>query len=224
MVDELRALVLLEREEANESERLHRLDAEVAELRRRFEAIASFFAAERDEERRLRLAEDDARAEVDRREAEIGAAENELARAGNDTERALAGQRVTRARDHLEVAAHAAERAAEDRAAFERETAKLAAEVPQLEQQARGLSNEIPGGMPPEDGDLTDWASRARAALFVASSQVDAQRERAVQEANELASALLGESTHGSTPEQALARVESRFYSPAAPGHVSESR
>jgi chromosome segregation ATPase len=226
MVDELRALVLLEREEAIESERLHRLDAEVAELRGRFEAIASFFAVERDEDERLRLAEEAARAEVDDREAEIGAAENELARARNDTERALAEQRVTRARDHLEVAAHAAERAAENRAAFEREGAKLTDELPRLEQRARELSNEIPGGTPPEDGDLTDWASRARAALFVATSQVDAQRERAVREANELASTLVGESTHGSTPEQALARVESLSppYSPAAPGQVSESR
>ena len=222
MVDELRALVLLEREEASESERLHRLDADVAQLRTRFEAIASFFALERGEDRRLRLAVDEARAEVDRREAEISAAEDELARAGNDTERALAEQRLTRARDHLEVAAHAAERAAENRAAFEREAAELEGELPQLEQRARELSSEIPGGTPPEDGDLTDWASRARAELFVATSQVDARRERAIREANELASALLGESTHGSTPEQALARVD-RYWT-SAPGQVSESR
>lgn len=222
MVDELRSLVLLEREEAGESERLHRLDAEVAELRTRFEAIASFFAGERDEHGRLRLDEDEARAEVDRRETEIVAAESELARAANDTERALSEQRLTRARDHLEVAAHAAERAAENRAAFEREAAELTAELPRLEQRVRELSSEIPSGTPPEGGDLTDWSSRARAELFVAKSQVDARRERAVREANELASALLGESTHGSTPEQALERVN-RYWT-SAPGQVSESR
>ena len=115
-----------------------------------------------------------------------------------------------------------AERAAENRAAFEREAAELERELPQLEQRARELSREIPGGAPPEDGDLTDWASRARAELFVATSQVDARRERAIREANELASALLGESTHGSTPEQALARVD-RYWT-SAPGQVSESR
>jgi DNA repair exonuclease SbcCD ATPase subunit len=222
MVDDLRALVLLEREEASESERLHRLDTEVAELRTRFEAIASFFTGERDEDRRRRLDEDEARAEVGRREAEIIAAENELARAANDTERALAEQRVTRARDHLEVAAHGAERAAERRAEFEREAEELTAELPRLEQRARELSREIPGGTPPEDGDLTDWASRARAALFVATSQVDARREDAIREANELASALLGESTHGSTAEQALERVN-RYWK-SARGQVSESR
>jgi chromosome segregation ATPase len=222
MVDELKALVLLEREEAAESERLHRLDAEVAELRTRFEAIASFFAVERDEGGRLRLDEDEARAEVNRREIEIGAAENELARAANDTERTLAEQRVTRARDHLEVAAHAGERAAENRAAFEREAAELTAELPRLEERARELSTEIPGGAPPEDGDLTDWASRTHAELFVATSQVDARRERVIREANELASALLGESTHGSTPKQALERVN-RYWT-SAPGQVSESR
>ena len=222
MIDELRALVLLERKEASESERLHRLDAEVAKLRTRFEAIASFFAVERDEDLRLRLAEDEARAEVDRRQAEIIGAENELAGAANDTERALAEQRVTRASDHLEVAVHAAERAAENRAAFERETAELTAELPRVEQRARELSSEIPGGTPPEDGDLTDWASRAHAELFVATSQVDTRRERAVREANELASALLGESTHGSTPEQALERVK-RYWT-SSPGQVSESK
>jgi chromosome segregation ATPase len=222
MIDELRALVLLEREEADESARLHRLDAQVAELRERFEAIASFFAAERDDELRLRVAEEEARTEFDLREAEIAAAEAQLARAGNETERALAEQRVTRARDHLEVAAHAAERAAENRAAFERETARLTDELPRLEQRARELSAEIPGGTPPENSDVTDWASRARAELFVATSQVDARRERAVREANELASALLGESTHGSTPEQALERVERHWTS--VPGQVSESR
>jgi hypothetical protein len=222
MIDELRALVHLEREEAAESERLHRLDAEVTELRARFEAIAGFFAAERDEDQRLRLDEGEARAEVDRRKGEIVAAENELAGAATDTEQALAEQRVTRARDHFEVAGHGAERAGEHRAAFEREAAELTTELPALEQRARELSSEIPGGTPPEDGDLTDWSSRAHAELFVATSQVDARRERAVREANELASALLGESTHGSTPEQALERVN-RYWT-SAPGQVSESK
>jgi hypothetical protein len=197
----------------------------VAALRARFEAIARFFAVERDEDEGLQLAEEAARAEVDLRNAELATAEGDGARARTETERILAEQRATRARDHLEVAAHAAERAAENRAAFERETAKLTDELPQLEQRARDLSSEIPGGTTPAAGDLTDWASRARAALFVASSQVDARRERAVREANELASALLGESTHGSTAEQALARVESLSpYPSSAPGHVSESR
>jgi hypothetical protein len=105
---------------------------------------------------------------------------------------------------------------------LELEAAELTAELPRLEQHARDLAYGIPGGIAFGDGDLIDWASRARAALFVASSDVDARRERTIDEANELASSLLGESTHGSTPEQALARVN-RYWT-STPGHVSESR
>jgi chromosome segregation ATPase len=223
MVDELRELVRREHEQAKESERLHRLDAEVAELRRRVEEIGGFFAAERDEERRLRLAEEEAGAEAERRTAEVATAEDELARAANETERTLAEQRLTRARDHLHVAGLAAERAVEARAALELEAAELAAELPRLEQRAGELAAAIPGETAfGDDTDLVEWTSRARAALFVAASDIDARRELAIREANELASSLLGESTYGSTPEQALARVERHWTS--RPGHVSESR
>jgi hypothetical protein len=222
MVDELRALVRRDREDAEESDRLHRLDADVAELRARADVVAAFFAAEREEDGRLRRATDEAGADVARRDAEMVAAEAELARARNDTERTLAEQRVTRARDHRDVASQTLERAVETHAAFEREAAELAAELPLLERWAGELAAAIPGGTTPDDGDLADWASHARAELFVASSQVDARRELAVREANELASTLLGESTHGSTAEQALARVER--YGESTPGQVSESR
>ncbi len=221
MLDELRELVRMEHEEALESERLRRIDAEVAELRERAEAVSRFFAEEREVDRRLRAAVDEARAEAERRDAEVAAAEDQLARATSDDERTLAEQRLARALDHVEVAARAAERVAEDRAAFEREVETLTREVPRLERRAGELAEEIPGSPTPGD-DLEDWASRAHAVIFVAVGQVDARRERAVREANELASSLLGESTHGSTPAQALARVERHWTS--SPGHVSDSR
>ena len=78
MVDELRALVLLEREEAVESERLRRLDAEVAEVRARAEAIIAFFATEPAEHLRLGTAEQETLSEVQRRDGELAAAEEEL--------------------------------------------------------------------------------------------------------------------------------------------------
>ena len=222
MVDELRALVRREHEDAEESDRLHRLDADVAELRARAEVIAAFFAGEREEVERLRREAEEAGAGVARSDAELVAAEAELARARNDTERALAEQRITRARDHRNVASQTLERAIETRAAFEHEAVELAAELPRLERWAGELAAAIPGGAAPDGGDLADWASRARAELFVASSQVDARRVLTVREADELAFALLGESTHGSTPEQILARVER--YCESMPGQVSESR
>ena len=54
---------------------------------------------------------------------------------------------------------------------------------------------------------LVEWASHAHAELFVAAGQLDAQRERVIREANELATALLGEPTYGSTLEQLAQRV-----------------
>ena len=221
LVDELRELVALEHEDARESDRLHGLDADVAELRSRNDAIAGFFATRDEEERRMRADEDDARTEVARRSDEVASAERELDRAKDDAERAVAQQRLLRAQDHAAVAAHAAERAAETRAAFERAAGELAAERPRLEQRARELAGRIPGA-PETTDDLDDWASRAHAALFVAAGQIDVRRERAIREANELATALVGEPTYGSTPEQALARVE-RYWT-SSPGHVSESR
>jgi hypothetical protein len=220
-VDELRALVALEHEDARESERLHGLDADVAELRSRNDVVVGFFASQDDEERRLRSDEEEARAEVARRDEEVAAAEQELARARDDDERALAEQRLVRARDHAAVAAHGAEDAAERHAAFARASGRVADERPRLERRARELAERIPGA-PAATDDLDDWSSGAHAALFVAVGQVEVRRERAIREANELASALVGEPTYGSTPEQALARVER--YCASSPGHVSESR
>ena len=72
------------------------------------------------------------------------------------------------------------------------------------------------------DDDLIEWASSKHAELFVALGQLDTQRERVIREANELATALLGEPTFGSTPAQVLERVE-RYWT-SSPGHVSDRR
>ena len=221
MLDALRQLVRLEHEDAAESERLQRLDAEVGELRGRIEYSSQFFAGERDEEARLRGLEQEARSEFERREREVDEAEAELDGATSEEERLLAEQRLRRARDHVEVAAHAAERAAEELAELGLEADELARELPEVERRAGALAAEIPGAPSPGD-DLVEWASHAHAALFVALGQVDTRRDRAIREANELATALLGEPTYGSTPEQALARVERHWTS--SPGHVSDSR
>jgi hypothetical protein len=221
-IDELRRLVRSEHEDADESERLRRLDEDVALVRERAEATERFFALEHVEADRLSAAEAEAREQAERRSAELAEAENELAEAGSDDERAVAELRVTRARDHVEVATHAAERAAEARAAFDLEGTRLLSELPDLEARASSLTTEIPGAGAPGPDGLVEWSSGAHAAIFVAQGQLDVRRERAIREANELATSLLGEPTYGSTAEQALARVE-RYWT-SSPGHVSESR
>jgi hypothetical protein len=55
--------------------------------------------------------------------------------------------------------------------------------------------------------ELAEWASRAHAELFVAAGQLDAQRDRVIREANELATMLLGEPTYGATVAQLAQRV-----------------
>jgi chromosome segregation ATPase len=220
MLDALRSLVRAEGTEAVESARLHGLDGEVVELREQAEAIASFFATASEDEKRLREVEDVVRKTVARRQAELSAAEAELERATGDVEQELARLRVERARDHLDVAGHELERAAEAVVAFDRRANQLARELPRLHERAAELTEEIAETEPPGE-DVVGWASQAHAALFVAAGQVDARREQLIREANELATSILGESTHGSTPTQALGRVER--YCASTPGHVSES-
>jgi hypothetical protein len=112
----------------------------------------------------------------------------------------------------VEVAEAALARARSASAELERDAAALPEEVVALEGRAQALAAEsehvpdAPAGL----AGLAAWASHAHAELFVAARQLEAQRERIVREANELASMLLGEPTYGSTVDQALARVRAR--------------
>jgi chromosome segregation ATPase len=190
-------------------ERLRELDSAVADLRSRAEAIDAFFVVYPDEEARRRGQLDDARAQLERRVAERAEAARELEQARDEEARELARRAVARADDHVATATGRVEEAERARAELEQEAAELPHELPELEARAASVAAEAglaaPGRGPRE---LTEWASHARAELFVTAGQVDAQRDRIVREANELASMLIGEPTYGSTVAQALGRVE----------------
>jgi chromosome segregation ATPase len=205
---ELRGLAERDEELAREAARLRGLDTAIAEIRARAEAIAAFFAEHERQDARLRDAERDAKAALQYHKTELAEATAELAAARSDVERELMRRRVERANDHVALAQHAVEQAHEARRSFDRTSDELTGELPALEALARGLTDEQADLKEPAPGELSDWASQAHASLFVALGQVDAQRERVIREANELATALLGEPTYGSTPAQALARVE----------------
>ncbi len=70
------------------------------------------------------------------------------------------------------------------------------------------------GGAPritdaPQPGDdLVDWGSRARAALYLARTSFEHEREQIVREAAEIGSSALGEPVYGSTVEAVLRRLE----------------
>jgi cell division septum initiation protein DivIVA len=126
-----------------------------------------------------------------------------LAAASDDEAREHARHAVERALDHIAVAQSRLDRAEAARDGLEREVDELPRELEALAERARSTPQT-----PQLGGSLVDWASRAHAETFVAAGRIDTERERIIREANELASMLLGEATYGSTPAQALARVE----------------
>ena len=209
-IDDLRRLAALDDELAVREQHLQELDETVRGLRGRAEALEAFFAGYDEAERRTRAATESAAAEVERRRAEVGEAKSELEGARDDERRELAGRALARAEDHLSVAEIARSRASADAAQLEREAADWQRELPRLEARARQLSTDLSDIDAPSSGTpaLIAWASHAHASLFVAVRQLEVERERVIREANELASALVGEPTYGSTPAQALLRVE----------------
>ena len=208
-MEDLRLLAERDAELARETERLQGLDLQVAALRARAEAIDAFFAAYPEEERRRRAEADAAEDELRRRRAELAEAERELDAARDGAERERARSAVSRASDHVVVAAAALERAAASAGELERDASTLPEELPLLEARARAIADTARHIPQPPEGvrALVEWASHAHAELFVATRQLASERERLIREANELATSLLGEPTYGSTIAQLAQRV-----------------
>jgi chromosome segregation ATPase len=202
-VTELRRLAALDAELSERASALRELDASVAGLRGRAEAIDTFSAAYPEEEERRRADLRQAEDELVRRHEARADAERTLAEADNEEARLHAEHAVARALDHVAVAGSRIERARSAYDELERDAAALPRELNDLEARARAVHE-----VPPLGRSLVEWASHAHAELFVAAGQLDVQRERVIREANELASMLLGEPTYGATVAQALARVE----------------
>jgi chromosome segregation ATPase len=194
---------------ATRAGQVRELDAQVAVIRTRAEAIDGFFVSYPDEETQRRETAATAENELTRRRDELAVAERELATARDPESRERAASAVTRARDHVHVAEVRLDRARAAAAELEREASDLTVEVPQLEARARAIAARVDGVPPAPTGvrELVEWASRAHAELFVAAGQLDAQRDRVIREANELATMLLGEPTYGSTVAQLAERV-----------------
>jgi hypothetical protein len=142
---------------------------------------------------------EDARAAFERAEQELAAAE----KTGDDEVRAAARRFHIRTRDALHLAERRS-RAADDHAA-ELEAAATAAEAQaeELSARARELADAlgrrprvaVEAGIPPDasPAQVAEWGTQARAALLVARSQVAAERDALVRQANELAANVAGE-------------------------------
>jgi len=146
----------------------------------------------------------EARGELERRRDEEHAALDGLERVrerGRGAERAEAERAAVRAREALAAAERTVARI--ERLADVLEGRRVEAEraLPEVEQAARetawhlGSLPRVATVEPPGAGlaGVVDWGGRARAALLVARSGLERERESVVREANEMGAALLGE-------------------------------
>lgn len=142
-----------------------------------------------------------AEAEVARSRAELDAAEEQLRRGRRDREAretAVESTRRSAERAEQELASARTRSAAvgEAQREAEREVDVVVAAAVALAHQvasAPRLGSRTPAAPEPGLGGVSDWAARADAALLLARSGLDDEREAVVREANELAESVLGE-------------------------------
>jgi chromosome segregation ATPase len=182
------------------------LQREAEEVRGRARAFEEFLERLPLEQEAAEAALREAEREADARTRALADPEDEVGRAedSRDPERLAAARRaLVRARD---AAASAGRKVARSRQVLDhlaREAESVRRESPLLERRAHELAGRL-ARMPrisgkaaeepvPGLGGTIDWGDRARAALFVARSGLETERERVVREANELATSALGE-------------------------------
>jgi hypothetical protein len=225
-MDDQRLALLRELERADEAvaARLEVLDglyAAVEELRERALELKGFFARLPGERQALADAVEEAdRAFEDARvAAEQAAREQARAEEAGDPERLAEARRFeVRVRDSLHMAERRAAAArgqaselAAHAAAAERETAGLEARAAELAVSlaARpGLTDDAVAEPGAGAAGVAEWGTRARAALLVARSQVSAEGDAVVRQANELGSAVLGEPLPPLGAREVARRVE----------------
>jgi chromosome segregation ATPase len=221
-------LLGLARELEARDERLAAAISEVDELQRATRRVRERAAGLADRLERLPDEREHAEAAVRDAEAELAERERVLAEAAaglakvegsRDAERVAAARRAkVRAGDAAGTARRKLERAAEAVRELEREAVAAARESPEVEREARALASRLaevprlsrPAAYEPAPGlaGTIDWGGRARAALFVVRGSLDAERERVVREANELAASALGEPVHATSVAGVRAHLE----------------
>ena len=204
MTDHLAFLHELERTDEELSARLERLDGlahEVQEIGARATELSERLARLPAERAAVATACADAERDIEARRKE----HDEVLAAGYRDE-AEARREQTRAADLLHSAERRLEAATSEEVRLAEEEETAAREARDLGERAVGLDANPPAGDSLEE--LAAWATETRAALFVRRAQVAAQREMAIRQANELGSALLGESLVAQSAALVARRVE----------------
>ena len=225
-MDDARLALLTELERADEEvaatlAELDELYADTEAVRERALELEAFFVrlpAERaaaDSERdRARRAEAEAREAAEAAATALREAETD----GNADALAAARRLDVRARDSLTVAERRAREAEERVARLEADAEAAGREREALERRARelaGVLRERPrlaadAGVDPAPGltGVSEWGTRARAALLVARSQLASERDAVIRQANELGTLVLGEPLTATSAHDVARRVE----------------
>lgn len=159
-------------------------------------------------------------------ERDLDAAQTELVESRRAGERARGEDAQATARRREANAATDVRSTSERHARLVARREELAQEEASVEEQTRALDvrgrelaaelEAAPRVALPErpvaglDG-LVDWGSRAQAAVFVARSGLETERERVVREANELAASVLGEPLYATSVAGVRERLEERL-------------
>jgi predicted nucleic acid-binding Zn-ribbon protein len=192
------------------------LGREAVDVRARAVHAAVFLAALPQERAAAAAALEEAQVELERRLAEAREAEAQLERAEKEEAVLAARRAVVRTHD---LAGGAERKVARLRAAageLEEEARAVEVELLGLHRRAADLAGRLAGVRRVGDvGTLETgpagaeaWAARAEAALFVARSGLETERERVIRQANELAASVLGEPLAASRVSVVRERLE----------------
>ncbi len=214
-------LVQADREQSEMLAELDRLLEQTAAVRARSDRIAAVLESAPSERARIDGEVSAAEHDVHVRSAALAEAEAQLveAQAGADEEQLAALRRaVVRAGDALSIAEKRAAASRAEATELERGLAEVEQEVPEIESQASSLAGSLrdrarlarEAARPPAPGldGVAEWATSARAALVVARSGLETEREAVIRQANELGSAVLGEPLEASSAALVAQRVE----------------
>ena len=181
---------------------LETLRSAAGELRARAEGAVAFLGRLPEARTAADAALEQAVTELRQRLAEAQEAEAQLERAGKEEAVLAARRAVVRTRDAAAGAERKVERLRAERAALESAAQAVREEVPELVRRAAEVAARLDGiaraphvGEPGADAaGVAAWGSRVEGSLFVARSGLETERERVVRQADELATAALGES------------------------------
>jgi hypothetical protein len=208
LLDAIRELEARDTVLAAEIDELVKLEREIAELRERAADVQRFLADTPERRARAEAELADAEAAVAHRLEFVRAAEEEPTRAKNDDARAVAERTLATARESLATAEAHVARVHEDIDGLTRAADAMEADARELQDRALAVGARV--GEEPEPGldAIEPWGAAARAKVFAQRTHAEAERDRGIDEATELGSAVTGESLAGAGVGAVRARVE----------------